>query len=161
MVSHLSGLAFELATADVPDVCSKVANPCFAFKNQKLWSVIIVNYDTSGAAPPAVIPGTYTMNWNTPPTTPTGTVTKIGYDMTDASCDSTAGGSSYNPSGSVTINTITATNITGSYDILVFDGQHLTGTFDVAVCGDLNSFDICGVNSGHFTGTCPGTSQCI
>ncbi len=150
MVARLSGLAFELGTRDVPDTCSKVADPCFSFKNMKLWST-----------PPAVATGTYTMNMNAPPITPTGTLVEIGYDMTDASCHSTAGGSSYNPSGTVTITAITTTSITGSYDIVVFDGQHLAGNFDVAVCGNLNSFNICAVNSGDFTGTCGGTSRCI
>ena len=122
----------------------------------KLWSLIIVNYDTTGGTPPPVAPGTYTMN-----SPPPGTLVEVGYDMTDASCNSTAGGSSYNPSGTVTITTITATNITGSYDIVVFDGQHLTGNFDVAVCDSLNSFDICAINSGHFVDPCSGTTQCI
>ena len=117
------------------------------------------NFVKKGVQGILVVPNT--MNSNSPPTTPAGTITRIGYNITDASCDSTVGGSSYNPSGTVTITAITATNITGSYDIVVFDGQHLTGNFDVAICPSLNSLNICGLESGDLTGTCNGTSQCL
>jgi len=117
----------------------------------------VLNYDSRGSSAIAIAPGTYAVG--TTPPTGTGTSAYAGAVQTDATCASTLT-TLANPSGTITISSVTSSTVTGSFDVTVY-GLHFNGTFNAPVCtGAFGGQDICGVVNGT-GGTCTGTTQCI
>jgi hypothetical protein len=136
----------------IANACTQASNACVEYANLNGIALTVANFDSGGTAP-AVTPETYPLS--STPSGSSGTLAFASVEQTDASCNST--GPSGTPTGSITVTTVSATAVTGSYDVTV-DTQHFTGTFDATLCSS-GSFlgDVC--NGGG--GTCTGTMQCL
>jgi hypothetical protein len=90
-------------------------------------------------------PGTYTLN-------KTQNVDIIAsYLASDANCKETVNEQA--TAGSVTMDTVGSTTVSGTFDVTFANGDHLTGQFDAPVC----NIDI--TNLGSNSGGCVGSEQ--
>jgi hypothetical protein len=79
-----------------------------------------------------IAPGTYSLGNEAPPSLGTARPS-VSMMSTDASCHQIADVRA--TSGSVTLATVTSSEIAGSFDVF-FGSEHVTGTFDVPVCSN-------------------------
>lgn len=155
--ASVAGVEILLSTnRAIPDACNEAANACVSFASTQGLSLGVVNYSATGTASP-VAPGTYALAPT--PLGDSGTIAAAGAVASDANCTSTLTGPS-NPSGSITISSVSASTIAGSYDLTLY-GTHYAGSFSAPVCGNgLPQTDNCLQWTGQ-GGTCTGTQQCI
>ena len=75
--------------------------------------------------------------------------------QTDAQCQSSSG-SNVSASGSITIDSVSSTDVTGSVDLTYLDGSHLSGSFTAPICH--TQLDSCGLINTTGTGTGGGVN---
>ena len=153
--ASVSATAMLLAFTNVPSTCSafQVVGACNDKASAILVSVAIEKGNASGGTASAIGPGTYglTIGPPTPDASGNFTRTNLNYSKTNATCVDAA--SSVTPtSGSVTITSLTSSQVTGSVTAAFSDGSTFSGNFDVPICGV--SFNVCDVGSCSGTGTC-------
>jgi hypothetical protein len=90
-------------------------------------------------------PGTYTIE------TTQDVFIEVSYLASDANCDKTIDEQAN--AGSVTLDTVGATTVTGTFDVTFVNGDRLTGQWDAPVC----NFDV--NNLGANGGACGGSDQ--
>jgi len=149
----IAGVVVLVATnRSIDNACTQASNACVEYKNLDSLALIVANYDVGGTAT-AVGPGTYPLT--APAIATSGTLAIAGVGQTDANCNDV--GPSGSATGSITITSVTASAVSGSYDVTV-GSDHLTGSIDATICTTAFAGDVC---SGSVGGTCTGTTQCI
>jgi hypothetical protein len=151
----VSATAMLLAFTNVPSSCSayQTVGACNDKANAIVVSAAIEKGNVSGGTASTIGPGTYSLTNGTvtPDASGNFTRTNLSYSKTNATCVNAA--SLVNPtSGSVTITSLTSSQVTGSVTVAFSDGSSFSGNFDVAICGV--SFNVCDVGSCSGTGTC-------
>jgi hypothetical protein len=153
---NTSATAMLIAFTNVPNSCSafQAVGACNDKANATLVSVTIEKANVLGGTASAIGPGTYVLN-NGPPTPDASgyfTRTNLNYSKTNATCVDAA--ASVTPtSGSVTLTSVTSSQVAGSVTVAFSDGSSFSGSFDVAICGV--SFNVCDA------GNCTGTGTCV
>jgi hypothetical protein len=126
-----SQLGVELDTTNRPSFCALLQAET-GESNVEVFSVGVESGAPYDSTPTPVVPGTYMVPVGTGPSAVPAAEASLWH--TDATCH-VASGSSVATSGSVTFDVITASRISGSFD-LYFGQDHVTGTFDAPVCND-------------------------
>ena len=81
-------------------------------------------------SPEAVTPGTYSIIATTPTATTINTL--LVFEAVDGQCKQTSMHAAR--SGTITLSTISATAVEGSFDVSLDTGETLSGTFDAPIC---------------------------
>jgi hypothetical protein len=97
-------------------------------------SLTLVVATGSVNTPPPVGVGTYTISATPPPPDANGNVTQASasFSAQDQSCNKTT--SLTAQSGSISIKSVSGSDISGSFDVMFPSGDHLTGSFSAPVC---------------------------
>ena len=124
-IGTLSVAGIFLGFTSYQGICSLLTQygVCFDKANGTIVGVQIANAGVLQQPVPG--PGTYTVG------TTGSTVTSAGYSRSGASC-STPVSSSANTGGTITIDAVTTTQVTGSASLTFADGSTLAGTFTAA-----------------------------
>jgi hypothetical protein len=149
-----AGLMILIAYDRPVSYACTVAQACTSYKDLTSIALTIASYDFHGTVGP-VGSGTYPLEMSL---ASSGTIASAQVGKTDASCApvNPTGGAA---TGSITIDSVTASGVTGSYDVTV-GGTQYSGTIDAAICpSDVIQGDVC---SGDVNiQTCSGQMQCI
>lgn len=120
-----------------------------ASKSKFILIFALAELSSSGSAAPASGPGSFTVV-----TTSAGSATRIAavsYQKTDDSCHTVAASIATGKSGTVTLNAVSSSQLSGSYDITFDSGDRVTGTFTAANCA---AFAALAGSGGRSTAKC-------
>jgi hypothetical protein len=140
-------LGVELSSA--PGVC-KVAQQNATMASTSVLSLLVVNVGAADA--PALLAGSYAITNGAPaetqdapsatsggaaPPAPSFLAVSATYDEFDANCLPTLAPTATSASsGTITVDTVSAALVAGSFDLHFPSGDHLTGRFSSPVCGN-------------------------
>jgi hypothetical protein len=148
---HLAGIF--LGFPSFQGICSLLEGYGFCF-DKASSTIVSVEIANGGLVQPQVVPapGTYTVTTGTPVPDMNGnfTVASVSYSRTGPTCNSVA--SSDGTTGTVTIATVTSTQVTGSMNVTFADGSTLAGSFTAATAP--LSVNVCQLTTGCATTAC-------
>lgn len=112
----------QSTTAAANAIITNFSGACQAFKSKQdlpaNGTALVLSVVVNGTA---VSPGTYQIAGGTPGAS-------VGFLTADKT------GQQEGTSGSVTLDTVSATTINGSFEVTMADGDHLSGTFVAPIC---------------------------
>ena len=128
-----SFIVTAIAFADITGTC----DPSWANAREKSSrSLAFILADTTGAANTSTAvsaPGTYAVYKFSDPNYPSHAKTAFGsFSKYDATCNDS--GAEFITGGNVTITAVSASNVTGTFDLTTTAGEHLTGSFSAGNC---------------------------
>jgi hypothetical protein len=141
-------------------LCSLVTSSqgCGTKANGTIVTALLVRANVAGGIAPPVVAGSYTVAATIPNPDAQGNVVFAQglFTRNDATCRETAGTPTAT-SGTIRIDSITGSRVTGNVDLTFEDGSKVAGAFDVARCGF--QIDVCTVLAG---GDCtPEEQTCV
>ena len=149
-MSAVSGIGFHFG--DFPDACGVVTQTMLCGTKANSTSVIgfVFNGEVGAASIGPVGPGTYRFLRDPPSGAFLASAAEAA--QVDGACMGDTLGQN---GGSITISTITATNLAGSFDIDLEEGTSVSHDFDVAICPV--TVDLC----DRLTAGCIGQFVCV
>lgn len=139
--ASFSGTSTDIAflseiIASTPGVCS-AAQDHVAQANGTRLELVVQSF--GGGSPKPIAPGKYTITHGDPAVDANGNflLASAQYNALDASCQPTiADTTSSATSGSITVTSLSASMISGRFDLVFPNGDELTGNFSSPVCSD-------------------------
>ena len=151
-----------VANGALTDACSLLTDLCTNYSNTRYVLLFIENFDQTGATVSPVEPGTYQLvqKFNN---VLTGAIAFAAVAETDASCNVVENTSGDGSTGTITIVTIAATSMTGSFDVTV-DGVEYQGDLNATICPQSDftvTWNGCNGTITSASQTCSGSTQCL
>jgi hypothetical protein len=145
-----------IAFSNFPQLCAfmQQTQGCELKANASIASLIVFRAAVGSTGSP-IAPGTYPVGL---PQLTADWAFSFAAGMasqTDAQCQSSSG-SNVSASGSITIDAVSSTDVTGSVDLTYLDGSHLSGSFTAPICH--TQLDSCGLINTTGTGTGGGVN---
>lgn len=117
-------------TSGSPDLCTQYTGD-YHVPNTQVVDIDLFAWDAaSKSSTPLSSPGTYSVVSGT--AMPSGNYAAFQYQLSNANC--AAASFEQGTSGTVQLDTSSATTMSGTFDVRLTSGDHVTGTFNAAHC---------------------------